>query len=65
MIHLGMVLPPGSVETFPCDILSVFFYEDMLLAEALPVEAGCARPPSGPGLGVELDDERVERYRVT
>jgi L-alanine-DL-glutamate epimerase-like enolase superfamily enzyme len=64
MIHLGMILPPGSVETFPCDILSVFFYEHMLLAEPLAVQAGCARPPSGPGLGVQLDDERVERYRV-
>lgn len=64
MIHLGMVLPPGTVEAFPCDILSQFFYEDMLLAEPLPVEAGRALPPPGPGLGVELDDERVARYRV-
>jgi muconate cycloisomerase len=64
MIHLGMLLPPGSVEAFPCDILSMFLYEDMLLQAPLPVEAGLARPPSGPGLGVELDPERVERYRV-
>jgi L-alanine-DL-glutamate epimerase-like enolase superfamily enzyme len=64
MIHLGMVLPPGSVETFPCDILSMFFYEDMLLKERLPVEAGCARPPQSPGLGVELDPARIAKYRV-
>jgi L-alanine-DL-glutamate epimerase-like enolase superfamily enzyme len=64
MIHLGMVLPEGSVETFPCDILSVFFYEDMLLTEPLPVEAGYARPLEAPGLGVELDPQRLARYRV-
>jgi L-alanine-DL-glutamate epimerase-like enolase superfamily enzyme len=64
MIHLGLSLPPGSVEAFPCDILSMFLYEDMLLTEPLPVVAGCARPPTGPGLGVELDPARVERYRV-
>ena len=64
MIHLGMVLPPGSVEAFPCDILSTFFYEDMLLQEPLPVVAGSAKVPSGPGLGVSLDAQRVEHYRV-
>ena len=64
MIHLGMVLPPGSVETFPCDILSMFLYEDMLLKEPLPVIAGRACPPVGPGLGVELDPRKVEKYRV-
>jgi L-alanine-DL-glutamate epimerase-like enolase superfamily enzyme len=64
MIHLGMVLPAGSAETFPCDILSMFLYEDMLLREPLPVTAGCARPPHAPGLGVELDMEKVEKYRV-
>ncbi len=64
MIHLGMVLPVGSPETFPCDILSVFFYEHMLTREPLPVEAGWARPPAGPGLGVELDDDAVAHYRV-
>jgi L-alanine-DL-glutamate epimerase-like enolase superfamily enzyme len=64
MIHLGMVLPAGTVEAFPCDILSVFFYEHMLVSEPLPVEAGCARPPAGPGLGVDLDEEAVAHYRV-
>lgn len=64
MIHLGLVLPAGSVETFPCDILSVFFYEDMLVKEPLPVEAGWATPPTAPGLGVELDDQAVARYRL-
>jgi muconate cycloisomerase len=64
MIHLGMVLPPGSVEAFPCDILSWHFYEDMLLREPLDVTATRAVPPDRPGLGVELDQARLDRYRV-
>jgi len=64
MIHLGMVLPPGSVEAFPCDILSHHFYEDMLITEPLDITATRAVPPEGPGLGVELDGERLEHYRV-
>ncbi|MCC7495698.1 MAG: hypothetical protein IT204_25330 [Fimbriimonadaceae bacterium] len=32
---------------------------------ALPLEDGCLPVPSGPGLGVQLDAQLVERYRLT
>ena len=64
MIHLAMATPGIGAEEFPCDILSPYFYEDTLLAEPLPITGGAARPFERPGLGVELDDEKVERYRV-
>ncbi|MGI8965152.1 MAG: mandelate racemase/muconate lactonizing protein, partial [Limisphaerales bacterium] len=53
-----------AAEEFPCDIIGPFFYEDDLLQEPLLLKAGEARPNSKPGLGIELDDEKVERYRV-
>ncbi|MEA2585272.1 MAG: hypothetical protein QOF33_3357, partial [Thermomicrobiales bacterium] len=53
-----------GAEEFPCDILSTFFYEADLLAEPLPITAGSARPHEKPGLGVELDEEKVAYYRV-
>ena len=37
---------------------------ESVLAEPLPLKPGEARPPEKPGLGVELDEEKVERYRV-
>jgi L-alanine-DL-glutamate epimerase-like enolase superfamily enzyme len=40
------------------------FYEDDILAEPLPIKGGEARVHERPGLGVELDDEKVEKYRV-
>jgi len=49
----------------PCDIIGPFFYEDDLLQQPLPIIGGAARAPDGPGLGVVLNDEKVERYRVS
>lgn len=64
MIHLAMATRGIGAEEFPCDILSPFFYEDDLLAEPLPITGGRAAPIERPGLGVELDERKVERYRV-
>jgi len=64
MIHLAMASSGIGAEEFPCDILGPFFYEADLLAEPLPITAGAARPLERPGLGVELDAERVAHYRV-
>ncbi len=64
MIHLAMATPGIGAEEFPCDILGPFFYEDDLLAEPLPITGGQAKPLERPGLGVELDERKVDRYRV-
>ncbi len=64
MIHLGMCTPGVTAEAFPCDIIGPFYYTDELLTEPLPIEPGKARPHERPGLGVELDWEKVARYRV-
>ena len=64
MIHLAMATPGIGAEEFPCDILSPFLYEGDFLAEPLPIKGGEARPFERPGLGVELDEEKVEYYRV-
>lgn len=64
MTHLALATPGIGAEEFPCDIISPFFYEDELLAEPLPIIAGEARVFERPGLGVELDEAKVERYRV-
>jgi len=64
MIHLALATPGIGAEEFPCDILTPFFYEDDLLVEPLPISAGQARPLERPGLGVELDEAKLRRYRV-
>ncbi|HZQ55224.1 MAG TPA: mandelate racemase/muconate lactonizing enzyme family protein [Bryobacteraceae bacterium] len=64
LIHLALSTPAIEAETVPCDILSHLFYETNLLTEPLPVSGAEARVPEKPGLGVELDEDTVGRYRV-
>jgi L-alanine-DL-glutamate epimerase-like enolase superfamily enzyme len=62
-IHFAMATPGLADTIVPCDIISTFYYTDDILTEPLPIRAGWAGPPAGPGLGVELDDQKLERYR--
>ncbi len=64
MIHLAMATRGVRAEEFPCDIIGPLYYEDDLLVEPLPLGAGKARPHERPGLGVELDMQKVRRYEV-
>jgi L-alanine-DL-glutamate epimerase-like enolase superfamily enzyme len=64
MIHLAAATPAIDVETIPPDILSHHFYDTNLLTEPLPVSGAEARVPQKPGLGVELDEDSLKRYRA-
>ncbi|MFN8445147.1 MAG: mandelate racemase/muconate lactonizing enzyme family protein [Caldilineaceae bacterium] len=50
--------------TMASDIIGNFFREDDLIVEPIRYEDGYALVPQVPGLGVELDEAAVERYRV-
>jgi L-alanine-DL-glutamate epimerase-like enolase superfamily enzyme len=64
MIHLALSTPGFDAETYPCDIIGPLFYEDDVLAGPLPISGGSAQVHDRPGLGVELDDAKIEKYRV-
>jgi L-alanine-DL-glutamate epimerase-like enolase superfamily enzyme len=64
MIHLALATRGIDAESFPCDIIGPLFYEDDLLVEPLSIAGGQARVKERPGLGVELDEEKVARHRV-
>jgi L-alanine-DL-glutamate epimerase-like enolase superfamily enzyme len=64
MIHLALSAPSIDAQTFPCDIIGPLFYEDDVLVEPLPIVGGSARVHDSPGLGVELDHEKIEKYRI-
>ncbi len=49
--------------TFGSDLCGNFAHEHSLLKEPL-VQDGYAIVPTGPGLGVELDEEAVARYAL-
>ncbi|HEX5472550.1 MAG TPA: mandelate racemase/muconate lactonizing enzyme family protein [Lacipirellulaceae bacterium] len=64
MVHLALCAPGIDSETYPCDIIGPLFYTDGIVVDPLPISGGSAHANDRPGLGVELDDEKVEKYRV-
>jgi muconate cycloisomerase len=64
MVHLALAAQGIAAEEFPCDIIGPFYYEDDIVRAPLPIAPGAARANDLPGLGVDLDEEKVERYRA-
>ena len=57
--HMGAVM---HTATLP-GVTASHSYEDDLIVEPHPVQRGFMKVPQGPGLGVELDEDAVARYR--
>jgi len=64
MMHLAMACPGIGAEEFPCDIIGPFYYDSDLLVEPLSLEGGSVKPSERPGLGVELDEDKLAHYRI-
>jgi L-alanine-DL-glutamate epimerase-like enolase superfamily enzyme len=60
MIHLAAAIKNASLS----HVSLYFLLEDDLLVEPLIVSNGHVKVPEKPGIGVELDEDAVERYRV-
>ncbi len=58
--HLGAVLPFAQWPSVNC----LNNYADDLLAEPLAIQGGYVRVPDKPGLGVEVDEQALARYRM-
>jgi glucarate dehydratase len=59
MLHLGVVLPNL---TFAADAHYHHLIDDVITGGKLKYENGAIRVPTGPGLGVRLDRDKVEMY---
>jgi L-alanine-DL-glutamate epimerase-like enolase superfamily enzyme len=58
--HLGAVLPLAQWPAITC----LNNYSDDLLAEPLTISGGHVRVPEGPGLGIEIDEAALTKYRM-
>lgn len=63
MLHVAAACPTIKSEIYPADILGPLYHETDLLTEPLQLGPPVAYVPEGPGLGVELDEDKVEQYR--
>lgn len=59
-VHLGAVLTFAQWPSVNC----MNNYADDLLAEPLTIQGGYAKVPEGPGLGVQIDEEALARYKM-
>jgi muconate cycloisomerase len=59
-IHLGVAMTNLGPDSDTCGVL---YHAEDLLTRPLRIEGGFAYPPEGPGLGVEIDMDVVERWR--
>lgn len=65
MLHLAVALPGMVSETCPADAIGPLYHEADLLTRPLELGPEAASVPEGPGLGVELDEEELRRWRET
>lgn len=59
-IHLGVAMTNLGPDSDTCGVL---YHEEDLLVTPLKIENGYAYPPEGPGLGVEIDMNVLERWQ--
>jgi L-alanine-DL-glutamate epimerase-like enolase superfamily enzyme len=59
-LQLGAVLPMAQWPAVNC----INNYADDLLVEPLEIIGGYARVPEAPGLGIEVDEDALARYRM-
>jgi muconate cycloisomerase len=64
MLHLGYAHRGITPDLFPCDIIGPHYYEEDILRVPISLDGGRAVPTNQSGLGVELDEGKVEKYRV-
>lgn len=59
-LHLGAVLTHAQWPAITCHEL----YEHPVITQRPDVVGGLAKAPDGPGLGVEVDEAAIDKYRV-
>jgi muconate cycloisomerase len=64
MLHVAAAFPEIEPEAFPADTIGPFYHDADLITQPLDLGPPAARIPDGPGLGVELDEEQLKRWRV-
>ena len=65
MIHLAAAFDEIRECPVPSDIIGPLYHRDDIVTRQPEIVAGSILLPEGPGLGVEVDWERVKRYEVS
>jgi L-alanine-DL-glutamate epimerase-like enolase superfamily enzyme len=64
MLHVAAAFPEIDTDCFPADTIGPFYHESDLICDPLDLGPPSAKVPDGPGLGVSLDEEQLNQWRV-
>src|SRR5439155_15042046 len=64
MLHVAAALPEVDTDSYPADTIGPFYHEGDLITKPLDLGPPHAKVPEQPGLGVELDEGQLTRWRV-
>ncbi len=65
MAHYGVSTPEITADAYPADVIGTLYHDHSLITDASFVKYGYAEAPTGPGLGVELDEDAVRTHRLS
>ena len=64
-VTLACVIPVTTIADGRGPDVAGRYFDDDLVTATFPFADGILSPPPGPGLGVEVDEEKLERFRVS
>ncbi len=64
MLHVAAAFPEVDTDTFPADTIGPFYHDGEIITQPLDLGPPYAFVPDGPGLGIELDEKELARWRV-
>ena len=64
MLHVAAAFAEVDCDTFPADTIGPFYHDGDVITKRLDLGPPYAKVPDGVGLGVELDEGAVAKWRV-
>ena len=64
LTHIGAAYRTFSECPVPSDLIGPLYHEGDVIDQQLTIRDGHIQLPEGPGLGVRIDDARLQEFRV-
>jgi muconate cycloisomerase len=64
MLHVSVAVSNFDHDGCPADLIGPLYHDADMLTQPLELGPPVARVPNGPGLGVELDEKQLAKYRT-
>lgn len=63
-VNLACVIPVTTPDARDSSRIAGIYYQDDIVKEGFELSDGAVKVPQRPGLGVELDEKKIQRYRI-